>query len=99
MRQRGGQLPHRRDPPHVGEVLAESLSLRLGSAARQGMGEHVSQQVESLHELVPPGALGRHRAERQGPDHQSLHRQWDRDLRLDAQAAIGLPIHPGFDLR
>jgi len=63
------------------------------------MGEHVAQQLESLHELVPPGPLGSDGAERERADHRSLHRQRDRDLRLDAEAAVGLAVDPGVVFR
>ena len=91
--QRRGELPHRRHPPDVGEILPEPLRLHLRLPAGQDIGEHLAEELEPLHQLVRPGALGAERAEREGPQERSAHLQRDLDLRLDPELPIRLPIH------
>ena len=77
----------------MGEVPPEPLRLHLRLPPGQDIGEDLAEELEPLHQLVRPGALGPERAEREGPEERSAHFQRDLHLRRDPELPIRLPVH------
>src|SRR5205823_11628382 len=65
MREGDGELADRRDPADVGEILPEVMRLDLRPPACQDIREDLAEELEPLHQLIRPCALGSSRAERQ----------------------------------
>ena len=93
MRQRRGELPDRRHPIDVAEILSKLLQLDFRHLAGQQIGKHFSDEVELSLQVVRRRAIVTDRAEHQ-PSHDSPPRfQRHRHLWLDAVREIALPIH------
>ena len=94
MGQRRGELPQGGDATDVRHLLPEPLRLELDLPARECVGEHASEELESLDRLVRlPGALAPDGAEHEAAHDDSPDEQRQGDLGLDAAGATAAPIH------
>src|SRR6266542_7070883 len=88
MSQRRGEFADRRHPGDVAQLLAEPLHLQFRPPARQDIGEDLAEELEPLHELVLPRALGPEGAEGERPHDPARDLERDVDLRLDTQPEV-----------
>jgi hypothetical protein len=56
----------------VGEILPEPLPFHLRAPPREGIGEHLAEQLQSLAELLTPDALAGDDPEQEGHDGAGL---------------------------